>query len=332
MKVALIYNSFSNVRGSKSNSLDEIGVINGVKSIEESLKDLNIDYSIIPIGNIMKKWLEEILEYKPDVVFNLCEAVDGNSRLEMNIPALLDLTGIPYTGSSSLTLGICQNKSLTKDILLSNGIKTPNHSLVKNADEIEEGNIIFPAIVKPMREDGSLGINTCNVVTNISDLIRLVNEIIIEHHQPALIEEYIDGRELNVAIIGNNPPIPLPISEIVFPDHYKFKIVSYDAKWVEDSDDYKNTRAICPSLIDEEIRDKVFAIANKAYELLGCRDYARVDIRLRGDIPYVLEVNPNPDISQEVGLTRSLKAAGISYNQFIKEVISYALQRGNGYT
>lgn len=324
MKVAILYNLLDQSEA----PLDEKGVLDTVNAVEEALTTLNIPHTIVPVGRSMQEWLKKLLAYKPDVVFNLCEAVAGESRFEMNIPSVLELLRIPYTGSPPLTLGICQNKALAKAILLSNGITTPKHFVITERLEFNEQTLSFPVIVKPVREDGSLGISSSNIVLNPSEVAQVAETLMNKYRQPALVEEYIDGQELNVAIIGENPPQPLPISEIVFPPHYRYKIVSYEAKWVEESDEYHDTKAVCPAQLAPDTASKVMAAAVKAYKILGCRDYARVDIRLRGDTPYVLEVNPNPDISPGLGLPRSLEVAGISYRDFVMRIVSSALQRG----
>jgi D-alanine-D-alanine ligase len=141
------------------------------------------------------------------------------------------------------------------------------------------------------------------------------------------VEEYIDGREINVAIIDYKKMRALPVSEITFEFSHEPKIVDYSAKWFKDSEEYRKTIPVCPAKLEYSKKDLVERRALDAYVSLYCRDYARVDIRLKGKIPYVLEVNPNPDISPDGGFVRSLKAADISYEEFIQEIICSALQR-----
>ncbi|NWG09759.1 MAG: ATP-grasp domain-containing protein [Nitrososphaerales archaeon] len=327
-KVAILYNSLNYHRREGGIPIAEREVIDEAKAVEEALSKMQIAHLTVVVGESIRDWLEELFEYKPDVVFNLCEAVRGESRLEMNVPCVLELMRIPYTGSPPLTLGICQNKALTKDMLLLNGIFTPKYYVITEALGTIGKPMPFPVIVKPLREDGSLGINSNSVARNQFELTTLAQNVISTYHQPAIVEQYVDGRELNVAILGDSPPQPLPISEIVFSGSDEFEIVSYEAKWVKDSEAYRSTIPVCPAHLDSDIASKVLDTALKAYKILGCRDYARIDIRLRKNTPYVLEVNPNPDITPDSGFIRSLNAAGIKYVDFIKKLLSFSVQRG----
>ncbi|MGQ9718771.1 MAG: D-alanine--D-alanine ligase family protein [Nitrososphaerales archaeon] len=327
-KVAILFNSLDYNGREEGISEAEKGVLDEVKAVEEALTKMHIAHMTVAVGDSLRDWLAELFECKPDVVFNLCEAVGGESRLEMNVPSLLELMRIPYTGSPPLTLGICQNKALTKDLLLPNGIFTPKYCVITEAFETIGKPPPFPLIVKPLREDGSLGINSGSVARDQSELATLAQNVISTYHQPAIVEQYVKGRELNVAILGDSPPQPLPISEIVFSGSDEFEIVSYEAKWVKDSEAYRSTIPVCPVHLDSDTASKVLDTALKAYKILGCRDYARIDIRLGENTPYVLEVNPNPDISPDSGFTRSLNAAGIKYVDFIKKLLSFSLQRG----
>jgi D-alanine-D-alanine ligase len=275
-------------------------------------------------------WLKE---YQPDVVFNLCESVYGNSCWEMNIPALLDLFRIPYTGSSPLTLGLCQDKGKVKDILQSQGILTPRYKIFKQAGGPVKGNI-FPLIVKPIHEDGSLGISRGSVVFDDESLSKQIKYVIEQYRQPALVEEFIDGRELNIGLIETNGRVEvLPISEI---DYSEFpegvpKICGYEAKWVVKSPEFQKSKPLCPAPLELVVKKSLENIAIKVFKLFGCRDYARVDVRVDKDGKiYILEVNPNPDISPQSGMTRALKVQGMTYIKFVGNVLERAIQRKMG--
>ncbi len=329
LKVAIIFNATGQpAKGEAIDRIAEAGVIDEVKAVEEALRQLNIQFRTIPVKDDIVDLISDLREYDPGVVINLCEGVFGESHLEMTIPCLLELLRTPYTGSSSLALGLCQNKGLAKDVLTANGIPTPKYQVILSGEE-EISGLSFPLMVKPLREDASIGISKESVVRGEAELKARVNYIRENYHQPALVEEYIEGRELNVAILGNDPPQVLPISEILFLNKGtdQPKLVDYHAKWVEESDAYKSTKPVCPAHLSPHFRDLVASTALKAYRVLGCRDYARIDIRLRDGAPYVLEANPNPDISPEVGFHRSLKAAGIAYEDFIRRLINFALNR-----
>lgn len=327
-KVGVVYNSPSgSIRGESIDNISESEVEEQVKAVKDALEKLGFEHELFPLKgrDDVITLIRKLKDYGADVIVNLCEGAYGDSHQEMNVPALFELIGIPYTGSPPLTLGLCQNKKLAKDILIANGISTPKYEILERFDGWNN-KIAYPLFVKPLMEDASIGISRLSFVRNEDELKRQVNYIIQIYKQPALIEEYISGRELNVAIIGNEDPFVLPISEIIFKFRDEPKIVDYRAKWIKDSIEYYATQPMCPTDLDSSTRKAVEEAALKAYKVLGCRDYARVDIRLR-EKPYVLEVNPNPDISPEAGFTRALKAANISFEKFIEMIIHFALKR-----
>ncbi|NWF91542.1 MAG: ATP-grasp domain-containing protein [Syntrophaceae bacterium] len=332
--VVILYNLFEWVeKGEEKDSLAEHAIVEEIGAVEEAVRSLGHQSYVMAIQDdilTVVHWLEEI---RPDVVFNLCESVYGDSCLEMNVPALLDLLRIPYTGSPALTLGLCQNKGKVKDILLSQGILTPRYKIFDRAENHIKGNI-FPIIVKPLHEDGSLGISKESVVYDDEGLNRQIRYVIEKYNQPALVEEFIEGRELNVGLVETNGKLGvLPISEI---DYSEFpegvpKICGYEAKWLPGSTEYQKSKPICPAPLEWVTKKRVEHIATKVFRLFECRDYARVDIRVDRDGKiYVIEVNPNPDISLQSGMTRSVKVAGMTYTEFVGGLIERALQRRDG--
>jgi D-alanine-D-alanine ligase len=313
-------------RGEDIDYVAEAGVEEEAEAVQSALEKLGFEYQMLPFEIDFELLIKSLKKHKPDVVINLCEGAFGNSHQEMNVPSVLELLGIPYTGSPPLSLGICQNKGLTKEILRANGLPTPEYTVLEGSDGWK-GEMGFPLFVKPLREDASIGISNKSYVRNDAELKAQVEYITSRYKQPALVEEYIAGRELNVAILGNEQPKVLPISEISFGFKDEPKIVSFSAKWFRESDEYKKTKPVCPALLEPSMKNHIEKIALKAYKALYCRDYARVDMRSRNNSPCILEINPNPDISSEAGFTHSLKAAGISYEQFVEIIIQFALQR-----
>ena len=208
---------------------------------------------------------------------------------------------------------------------------TPEYSVLREPPARLKRGLKFPLILKPLREDASLGIDSGAVVYTMRDLRKRVEYIIEKFSQPAIAEEYIDGREFNVAIIGNGRDMrALPPSEIVFVDFPEGtpRIISYEAKWVAESPLYKKTVPRCPAEIPGYLKDELYSVALKSFEIMGCRDYARVDMRLGEDGNLrVLEVNPNPDISSDAGLARAAGAAGLDYPSLISEIVSIAAKR-----
>lgn len=333
IKVGVLYNLLERLeKGEQKDLLAEQSVIEEIGAIEEGVRALGYQFFLKAVENEIDTVLCWLKEIRPDVIFNLCESVYGDTCKEMNIPALLELLRIPYTGSPPLTLGLCQDKGKVKDILTSQGILTPRYKIFDREVGLLKGNT-FPIIVKPLHEDGSLGISSQSVVYDDEALNRQIRYVIEEYKQPALVEEYIDGRELNVGLMEMNGRVQtLPISEI---DYSEFpegvpKICGYEAKWVEGSMEYQRSKPICPAPLEWVLQKQVEHLAIKVFKLFGCRDYARVDMRIDRDGKiYILEVNPNPDISPPSGMARAIRVQGMTYAEFIGKVLEKALQRKN---
>lgn len=313
-------------RGEDVDYLADVELEEQVEAVEKALERLGFEYKSFLLGEDVEDLVRALKTYNSDVVINLCEGAFGDSHLEMDVPSILELLKVPYTGSPPLALGLCQNKGLAKSVLRAEGISTPKYQILSRFEDWS-GGIGYPLFVKPLSEDASLGITRESFVRDGVELRRRVEYIIERYRQPVLVEKYISGRELNVAILGNAEPHVLPISEIIFKFFDEPKIVDYRAKWVNDSDEYKKTVPVCPTKLKTQVRKKVEWVTLQSYAALHCRDYARIDIRLKAETPYVLEVNPNPDISPDAGFTRSLKAAGIPYEEFVKQIICFALER-----
>ncbi|MBI4378431.1 MAG: ATP-grasp domain-containing protein [Nitrospinae bacterium] len=283
-------------------------------------------------GNLFDA-LKKIHTLKPCIVFNLCEAFDGDPSKEMNVAALFELLDVAYTGSPPKVLRLTADKGKTKQILLHHNIHVPlgleiKHQVPNLKSQIS--GLQFPLIVKPLLEDGSIGIDGDSVTYEIEKLKVKIEFIFEKYKQPAIVEEYIDGREFNVSIIGNHLPEILPVAEIDYsqiPSHNP-KILCYKSKWIKDSDLYNRIQSICPADITRDIEGKIKEVALKAYKATGCRDYARIDIRLKEDrTPVILEVNSNPDISIEAGMAKSAIAAGLTYSDLIKKILTTAAER-----
>jgi len=298
-------------------------------TIRKILNNLNNDAKIFYLNNDI---YTQIKTEKPDVVFNLCdEGFRGETKLEPHVAAMFDILNIPYTGNNYFTIALCQNKARAKDILTYNGILTPKFQVFTSAERKLNPELKFPMIVKPIQEDGSIGIRERSVVNNEEQLREEVDHIINLHKQEALVEEFIDGREFTVSLIGNRRPIVLPVAEIDFtgmPEHLP-RIISYRAKWVKQSIVYKNTNTICPANIDEKTNKLIEETSRKCYKVFGCRGYARIDFRYSEQEKklYAIEVNPNPDISEEIDTAKAALVAGISYPDLIQKIIDFAIER-----
>jgi len=311
--------------------LSEVGVLEEKEDIARALQSLGYKCTIFNVDSDILRLISFLTDEKPDVIFNLCESINNEAIHEMHVVGIYELLKIPYTGSDALTLGTALNKVRAKEILSYSGLPTPRFQLFKSPIRITVNeNMNYPLIVKPSREDASIGIDTSSIVSNLNELKKRIRYIFERFDQPALVEEYIDGRELNVAVVGNRKPIVLPISEIdmsTLPNQYH-RIITYNAKWMKGTDEYEHTKGVCPAKLPQELETAIKDMALKAYKVIGCRDYARVDFRLSKDHqPYILEVNPNPDISDDAGFSRSAKAHGFTFEELVSEIVECALER-----
>ena len=311
--------------------LSEIGVVEEMEDIKAALNSLGYRTTIFNVDSNFYRLIDYLREDRPDLVFNLVESVENESAQEMNVAGVYELMNITFTGAGPLALGTALNKPRVKEILAAHGIATPRFAEFGVGDRIAlRDGLAFPLIVKPSHEDASVGIDDCSVVYSANDLRKRVRFIHAEYDQSALVEEYINGRELNVAILGNSPPMALPISEIDFSGltDGMHRIVSYEAKWVHGTVAYEGTKGVCPAPLPAQLEAKIKEIALRSYRLIGCRDYARVDFRLtKAGVPYVLEVNPNPDISDDAGFARSARAQGYTFQQIVGKIVESALER-----
>jgi D-alanine-D-alanine ligase len=260
------------------------------------------------------------------VVFNLVESLGGRAFSEPEAIRQMRAMGFNHTGVGYQTLRRSNNKLLTKRLLVSEGLPTPPFQVFHSLRD-RKCTVQLPAIVKPVAEGGSFGITQDSVVRDEQALYEQVDVILKTYHQPALVETYIPGRELNVALWGASQPELLPISEIVFTwtDDPLKQIVTFDAKWVADSIEYRQTPGICPADLTPEDQANVEAAALQVYRILAMRGVSRIDMRLHQGTPYILEVNCNPDLAPDAGFFRSAAAAGHTYRSMILNILKLAL-------
>jgi D-alanine-D-alanine ligase len=327
-RVAILYNLTERLEYGEYRDLKaEKSIIEEMRAVEDSVLELGYECCIMAIKDDILPVITWLKKIRPLCVINLCESVYGNSAMEMNVPALLDLMRIPYTGNGPMALGTCVNKGLVKDRLRAHGIQTPDYAVFTEKTIIKRPLIGFPMIVKPLHEDGSLGVTWKNVVYGVDTLEYMIGYILDTYHQPALVEKYIEGRELQVMILDiGGKPTALPISEIDY-SHFpreKPPICSYEAKWEFDSDECKTSTPVCPATITQELSEELQIIGLQVYKLMGCKSYARMDTRVNSEI-YVIELNPNMDISPGSGASNTMRAAGLSYTDFVKIIIDGAI-------
>ena len=324
-----VYNGKPSDNGTMLNDLSELGFSKQIGKIKKNLHKYFPAVESFAIDRNVQRIINKLNNFSPNIIFNFVESVEGISNYEYCSVGLFELLGFQYTGNTPSCLGNCLDKERAKNILRSFKIETPESVVINKSKGIIEKDfkLKYPVILKLLSEDASIGISEYSVVYNLHDLKKHVEFLTSTYHQDVLAEEYIDGRELNVAILGNRV---LPISEITFnglPESLP-KIVTYDGKWIEHSVYYENTIPMCPAQLDPKIKKEVESVALSAFEALGCRDYARVDIRLdKNNKPFVIEVNPNPDISEDSGFSRAAAADGLSYTDLLCGIANFALER-----
>jgi len=277
---------------------------------------------------------ERLKSSRPDIVFNIAEGRFGASR-EAQIPAILEMLNIPYTGSDPLTLGICLDKSRAKEILSHYGIPTPKFTVISSLSELRVLNFSVPAMVKPLFEGSSKGIFNASLVRTTKELEQQVQSVIEQYDEPALVEEFLPGREFTVALLGNGGDLQvLPIVEIKFdslPAGVN-PIYSYEAKWIWDQSTNPLEIFDCPAKIDERLRLEIEEICRKTYHILRCRDWSRIDVRLdKNGRPNIIEINPLPGIlpnpEDNSCFPKAARMAGYSYEQMLNAVLDSACKR-----
>jgi D-alanine-D-alanine ligase len=270
----------------------------------------------------------------PDLVFNIAESFGGKSALESNVAGLLNLLDLRYTGSSPAGLLLAGDKSLTKKVLLAHEIQTPRSATVYRGALDLAGELSFPVIVKPPQEDASLGISSASVVYEIKELFERIHALQTEYQQPVLVEQFIEGREFYVGVLGNARAEALPVIEMDFSGFPsdKPKIASWEAKWGDDGAgsgaEYAGTKSIFPEGLDESLVERMQKVALEAFHALRLRDYGRIDLRVSpsGEI-YVIEVNPNCYLERESEFARAAQRHGLEYPALLERLMELALGR-----
>lgn len=331
-KITVLYNRVTNLSfGQEADILADEDTVKSAKDIAAVLADNGFAVSLFEVN---EESVSKLYKIKTDFFFNNCGGIGNTPNTEHRVPEILEKTGVPYSGADGQRLLITTNKVKTKQLFLTNGIPTPRYQVFKTGKEKLKRNLFFPLLVKPIAQDCSLGIHGTSVITNSQSLYEQVKEIIQKYHQPALVEDYINTRELNVTVVGNGKKAKvLPISEIIFGKSYdnkkKWKIVDFAAKWFENSENYRDTIGVCPASLPEKIRKKIETLTLSAYQkICDTAGYARFDIRLSEDNKiYFLEINLNPDISDGMGAARSAKTYGWTYPEFLKQIINVSLTK-----
>lgn len=293
----------------------------------------SLGFNVIPVEANEKAYFKLFrLRSKIDLVFNVAEGIYGKDR-ELQMPAILEMLQIPYTGSSPLTHAFSLNKAKAKEIFLANNIPTPDFQTIEEPNFLLKKTLKFPLIVKPIAEGSSMGITNDSVVYDLSSLKKQVKKILNIFDEPALVEPFLEGREFSIAMLGN-PPEVLPIIESnhkILPKKY-LPFDSYEVKWFFEEEGHADY-LICPAKINKKLENNLKNICYKVWESLNVLDWCRIDIRCDQDEnPYVLEINSPagitpPEVTTTSYFPLAARAAGIDYKNLLNKIIKTALRR-----
>ncbi|NUS47774.1 MAG: ATP-grasp domain-containing protein [Gemmatimonadaceae bacterium] len=306
--------------------------------IEEALRTLDHEVARVSVVPDVEAVIAALRSADPAIVFNLAESFDGKSALESNVAALLNLLGLRYTGSSPAGLLMAGDKSLTKQVLGFQSVPTPQFATVFRGALDHVGDLKFPLIVKPPQEDASLGITSKSVVRDIKELFGTMDSLQREFQSPVMVEEFIEGREYYVGVLGNVSPQALPVIELdfsAFPAD-RPRVASYEAKWGEGGTggtgetgaEFAGTKSIFPTDLSPELVKRMQDVAVEAFGALRLRDYGRVDLRVtpEGEV-YVIEVNPNCYLEKSGEFARAAAEAGIPHEALVGRILELAQAR-----
>ena len=319
MRIAIIFDGAS---ADVAVSAD-LAILGTVGAVEAALASEGNEIVRIPV-HPDAKWIDRLRRARVDLVFNLCESIDGVAALEPPVISVLELLNLPYTGSSSWTTSLTLRKHVINAALERAGLPIPKFALVRRGGAIPS--VGFPSICKPAAEDASIGIEQRSVVRTTRALTERIGAM-LERWDEVLVQRFVEGREVNVGILGD---AVLPIAEIDFGNMPKgmWRIVTYRSKWEEGCDEDLGSAPRCPARLPASVASQLRRIAMAAWRIAGGSGYGRVDMRIdeRGR-PWILEVNANPDIAPDAGLARMARVADIEYGALVRRICELALQR-----
>lgn len=319
MKIAIIYDAGS----AEWSAQDVAAVLENIHEVRSALRARDHEVDLVPVRAMEFRWLNRAR--RADLIFNLCEGINGHARFEDYVVSTLELTGVPFTGCRAWPTTVAHRKHVANTLMAAAGLPVPAFMLAR-ANKIP-ASFPLPAIVKPAAEDASVGIDAGAVCTTRKALRQRVSQM-LEQFEEVIVQEYVAGREFNVGFVGAQM---LPISEIDFggmPDG-SWPIVTYAAKWVTGSPDDLGTLPICPARVPADMARRIGQIARAAWEeMAGGEGYGRVDMRLsESGQPYIIELNPCPDLSSNAGLARMARAFGWDYEELVTRIVDEAMNR-----
>lgn len=331
LHIALVYNAASSLAVDSPEDRGSMADLRKmIHQIARALRSLGHRVTILPLADDLFAFHRKLRRIEPDVVFNQYDDVAHGVLYEMLFAAIVQMMGFCITGSPALALGLSRYKHTTSKLLHGLGIPIPPCTeVLEKVSDVNRHEWRFPLIVQPSHEDAGIGLDRNSVVHTKKALREQVRYVLQEYKQPVLVQSFLPGREFNVGIVGGKRLRLMPIAEVRYhnmPPEIP-PIMSYAAKWIENSMEYKKTSIICPTAVEPELARQLYDIAMRAFRAVNAWGYGRVDIRLDEDgIPRVLEVNCNASLENGIGLARSAKRAGISYPQLLQMIIDAAME------
>jgi D-alanine-D-alanine ligase len=329
--IAVVYNAYTdNEPEAPEDRAGTSDLRTMIRMIGRTLRRLGHTVTILPLAHDLFAFQRKLRRLRPDVVFNLYDDVVHGALYDMRLAAVVRMMGFPMTGCPALALGLTRYKFMAASLLVGAGVPIPpNTAILETVRAVDQHKWQFPIIVQASQEHGGVGLDRSSVVVSKKALRHRVREILQNFHQPALAQRFLPGREFNVGIIGGDRLRVLPLAEVDYSELPQDvpPIMSYAAKWMENTVEYQKTTVICPAIVDPELGDRIGQVALRAFRAVGGRGYGRVDMRLdEFNQPYVLEVNCNPCLDEGMGLARSAAAAGISYPELLELIVREALK------
>jgi D-alanine-D-alanine ligase len=331
LHVALVYNADAGIipdtpedRGSTAD------LRHMIRDMARVVRSLGHRVTVLPLARDLFPFQRKLRRLDPDVVFNQYDDVVHGALYEMRFAAMVRMMGFPLTGSPALALGLSRYKHMSASLLHGLGIPIPPCTeLLERVGDVDRHEWRFPLIVQPSQEHAGIGLDRHSIVQSKKALRQQVRRIVQTYNQPALVQLFLPGREFNVGIVGGKRARVMPLAEVNYEELPADipPIMSYAAKWIETSMEYKKTSVICPAVVEPELARQVADIAMRAWRAVSAWGYGRVDIRLdEAGLPRVLEVNCNASLEEGVALARSADKAGISYPQLIQMILDAALE------
>lgn len=329
-QVAILFNKDDQVtKGDPQDLLAIQCTVTATQNLYKALTSQGYRVVKLPVRGDLAELENRLNSFSPNetFIFNNCDGFNGNNLGAVQVIRLIERMGFGHTGASADAIELCINKPRCTESLQRNGVPTPRFQVFERAEG--EFQLEFPVIVKPAVEDASMGIDLGSVVSNREDLFRRVAYIIAEYQQPAMVEQFIGGRELAVAMWGNESVEILPIAE----DDYSAianpleHLLTYESKWKPESPYFQNIPSRIPAALTHKEERVVCKVARDSFRAVGLRDFGRVDIRFENGIPYVIDINELPDLSPDAGFWNSARVNGLTYEQMTERILLHALQR-----